>query len=199
MDLIGILTLIRTHAWIALAWLAVTAIVNTVFRWKSPAELDVFAERSPVLAKIAALFRHLGIDPVSALKVIASFFARNPPPPGRDDPPPPAVAIVPTEAPTRRDLLAPPVQAAAFAVATGAIAAGCALFTPKNVRTVLNDADKFCIVEHEILDVPATEVACNIEHAFAPAIETVLSAHREQVARDRAAIAARRTDAGDVH
>src|SRR5437016_1715478 len=149
MDLIGILTVIRTHAWIALAWLALTAIGNTIFRWKSPSELEAFAERSPVLSKIAALFRHLGIDPVSALKVIASFFARNPPPPGSDDPPSPAVAIAPTEAPTRRDLFAPLVRAAAFAVAAGAVAAGCALFTPKNVRTVLNDADKCCIVQHE--------------------------------------------------
>src|SRR5258706_3034626 len=150
MDLIGILTLIRTHAWIALTWMVFTAIINTVFRWKSPAEVEAFAERSPVLAKLAAIVRHLGIEPISALEVLASFFARRPPPPGSDEPPPPAVQIAPSAAPTRRELFAP-LQAAAFAVIVGALVAACSLFTPKNVRTVLDDADKFCILEHEVL------------------------------------------------
>src|SRR5438128_4112364 len=108
-----VISLIRAHALLALARLAPTAVVNPIFTIKSPVELEAFAEQRPVLAKLAALFRHWGIDPIAGLKVIASFFASNPPPPGGDGPVAPSV---PAEAPTRRD-----VQAVALAATIGAL------------------------------------------------------------------------------
>jgi hypothetical protein len=192
MNLTNILALIQTHAWIALAWMALTGTINTVFQWKTPAELDAFAERSPVLAKLAAICRHWGIDPIAGLRVIAGFFASNPPPPSDDDPPPPAsvVAPLPADIPTKRDVAIPLATAACLVIS------GCSLFTPKNVHTALDDADKVCILEHEILDEPTIEVVCKIEHALAPGIEQVLEEHRQAIARDRATMATRAPDAG---
>lgn len=82
MNLQPIIDACRQHAWILFAWLIVTAIVNTVFHFATPTDVDAWAERNPFVAKVAALFRRLGFEPVALLALIASFFSSNPPPPG---------------------------------------------------------------------------------------------------------------------
>jgi hypothetical protein len=81
-DVASIAEAARSHAWLILAWLLLTAIVNTIFHFATPADVDAWAEKNPTVAKIAALFRRLGIEPVAALTTIASFFSGRPPPPG---------------------------------------------------------------------------------------------------------------------
>lgn len=64
------------------AWIALTAIVNSIFHFTTPANVDAWAERNPTVAKIAAFCRRAGFEPIAMLGVLASFFSANPPPPG---------------------------------------------------------------------------------------------------------------------
>ncbi len=56
---------------------------------------------------------------------------------------------------------------------------GCALLGSPEAkvveRQILNDVQIACVLEHAMLQVPALETACAIEHDLAPAIETVLA------------------------
>src|SRR5258708_25282456 len=90
MDLTSLISLVRAHAWVALAWFVITAFINTVFCWKGRADLEALAARRPFLAVVAKCLRHWGIEPVEGIKVIAALFSKNSPPPsaGPDDPPP---------------------------------------------------------------------------------------------------------------
>jgi hypothetical protein len=75
-----------TAAWwtaaIPIAWMVLTAIVNTIAHYATPADVDAWAETNPRLAQGMSILRRFGIEPVAGLQAIFDFFAKNPPPLG---------------------------------------------------------------------------------------------------------------------
>jgi hypothetical protein len=82
MNLDPILAAIAAHAWWVLVWVAATAVINTVFHYTTPQDVDAWAEANPGVAKFAAFMRRTGFEPVALLTLLASFASTNPPPPG---------------------------------------------------------------------------------------------------------------------
>jgi hypothetical protein len=170
MQIDSIVSLFRTHAWVPLAWFGLTAVINTILRWKTPEELEAFAETNPTLARCAALIRRWGFEPVEGLQILASFFARNPPPPsgGDDEPPaqaPPAVVDVDLEPepPTVRDVRKAP-SIIAMAAAACLLLAGCSAAQKRTAVTIATTvADDVC---HELEQQPEPEwvtLVCAVE------------------------------------
>lgn len=63
------------------AWAVLTFVVNGLFHAFTPKDVDAWAERNPWLARLAAIFRRAGIEPVALLIAVKDFFSSNPPPP----------------------------------------------------------------------------------------------------------------------
>lgn len=57
-------------AWAALAWPIVSAIINAVFRFRSPDAWWAWAERNPRLAGVVRLFSATGVDGAKALAAL---------------------------------------------------------------------------------------------------------------------------------
>lgn len=63
-------------------WFLLTAIINSIAHFATPADVDGWAERNPRVARLCALLRRFGIEPVAGIKDLYSFFAGDPPMPG---------------------------------------------------------------------------------------------------------------------
>ncbi len=72
----------QTSAILVFAWLALTAVVNTVAHVVTPDDADKWAERNPRIAQLATIMRRFGVEPVAGIAAIYAFFAGNPPLPG---------------------------------------------------------------------------------------------------------------------
>jgi 2-hydroxychromene-2-carboxylate isomerase len=57
-------------AWAALAWPIVTAIINALFRFRSPDAWWAWAERNPRLAGVVRLASATGLDGAKALNAL---------------------------------------------------------------------------------------------------------------------------------
>lgn len=65
----------------AIAWPAFTGVVNSLFHMTTPKDVDAWAERNPTIAKIAALMRRFGFEPIAGLAIVFSWMGSNPPMP----------------------------------------------------------------------------------------------------------------------
>jgi hypothetical protein len=66
-------------AWVqahpAECWLALSATLNLLLRLRPPEAWVALCERSPVTAAVVGVVRSLGVDPVGALRTLASVVA----------------------------------------------------------------------------------------------------------------------------
>jgi hypothetical protein len=72
---------LHTASVVAAAWFALSFLVNLVFHVATPKDVDAWAERNPWLARLAAIARRAGIEPVALFTELKNFFSTNPPPP----------------------------------------------------------------------------------------------------------------------
>lgn len=79
-------------------------------------------------------------------------------------------------------------------LAVALLASGCALFTPKNIRTLLDLAETTCIVAHQ--DLPDADVAkaCGLAEPFFEPMRNVLASSRQVSAKAAVDAAARQRD-----
>lgn len=78
----------------AVAWNALTALINWIFWFKTPEEWLAFAEQRPRAASLLRVVRSYGVDPRKGLLALrdlaAAHAARGGPPPQFPPTPPPA-------------------------------------------------------------------------------------------------------------
>ncbi len=83
-------------ALLPIAWVFLTALVNTIAHFATPADVDAWAEQNPRVARLLSMVRRSGFEPVAFLQDAYNFFAGNPPLPGHAA----AIGRAPKSAPT---------------------------------------------------------------------------------------------------
>ena len=138
---------------ILLAWPVLTALVNWLFKPRSPEE---YASLNPRLAGFLKFIASTGLDLTGAFQGLGKLFAGMKPPPG-------AATML-------------------FGMMTLTAALGCTWLASPEAKTtekaILRTADVLCIIANAELDSAAVAEACSIERALMPEIQKLLAAQK---------------------